>query len=89
MKMKKTYAVEIADTFGGEPNYGWVRRYLARASSPVGAIRKAGRVLGLRFRKVADYGDVVRYESKSGLTCAFIEIYDPDGGRAFDHAETL
>ncbi|MCP6335736.1 hypothetical protein NL449_27335, partial [Klebsiella pneumoniae] len=80
---------EITDTFGGEPNYGWVRRYLVRASSPVGAIRKVGRALGLRFRKVADYGDAVRYDSASGLTCAFVEIYGPDEGRAFDNAETL
>ena len=31
--MKMIYFVEVTDTFGGEVNYSWVRRYLVRAKS--------------------------------------------------------
>lgn len=35
--MKNTYFVEVTDTFGGEANYCWVRRYKVSASSKLGS----------------------------------------------------
>lgn len=77
--MKKLYFVELTDTFGGEANYSWVRRIICRAKSEKGAARILARETGLNFRF-----DGVKYVSKSGATCAFIEDYDAD-----EHADYL
>lgn len=69
-----TYNVEITDTFGGEANYSWVTRHVIRAQSPRGVAIVMNRRSGLGFRKVDDYGDLVRYDSASGATCMFVEI---------------
>ncbi len=42
-------AVEVTDTFGGEANYGWVRRYeldVIDASSGFSVVRRAKREIG-------------------------------------------
>jgi hypothetical protein len=71
-----TYFVEITDTFGGEANYSWVTRHKVRASSPRGAMIRVNRDSGLGFRRTADYGDSLRYDSRSGATCAFVSEWD-------------
>lgn len=48
--MKQTYYIEVTDTFGGETNYCWIRRYAVRASSERGAMRVVGNHEGLAFR---------------------------------------
>ena len=68
------YKIEITDTFGGEANYSWVTRHEIKAKSMLGAVQKLSRLSGLNWRKVGDYGDMCRYDSKSGATCAFIEF---------------
>lgn len=68
-----TYKIEITDTFGGEANYSWVTRHEIKAKSMLGAVQKLSRLSGLNWRKVGDYGDIRRYDSTSGATCAFIE----------------
>ena len=66
------FRIEITDTFGGEANYSWVTRHEIRAKSMLGAIQKLSRLSGLHWRLVYDCGDMRRYDSKSGATCAFI-----------------
>lgn len=39
---KSTYFIEVTDTFGGECNYSWIRRYAVRATSERGAMRVVG-----------------------------------------------
>lgn len=50
-----TYRIEITDTFAGEANYCWVRRYSYRARSIRNAITKMAREHGAGWR--LDYGD--------------------------------
>jgi len=66
------YFAEVTDTFGGEPNYGWVRRYKVKANTFTGAIRK---VPG-SWRKTIEICDFRRYDS--GGTCCFVEYWDED-----------
>ena len=42
-KGQKFYFVELTDTFGGEANYCWAKRYKVAASSFNGAIRKVAK----------------------------------------------
>lgn len=72
------YMVEITDLFAGEPNYSYVIRHKVKAKSPMGAIRKINRLGGVQFKREFDYGDWVRYKSKSGATCAFIEQWQDE-----------
>lgn len=78
MRKLEFYFVEITDTFGGEANYCWVRRYKVRAKSFLGAVQKISRHTGDKWHKTMDCGDFMRYDSKSGATCFFIEAYDPE-----------
>jgi hypothetical protein len=75
-KMTTYFYIEVTDTFGGDANYSWVTRHKVRAKSVRGAIVKLNRDCGLRFRKSQDFGDVVRYDSASGASCAFVESWD-------------
>ena len=73
---QQTFFVEFTDTHGGQPNYSWVTRHKVKASSPIGVIRKVNRVMGVQFKREYNYGEYVRYNSKSGATCAFVEHWD-------------
>ena len=72
------YHVEVTDTFGGEPNYCWVKSFIVSASSPQGAITKVAKETGYRFRKDWDYGDFVRYNAQGACVCASVEYFDPN-----------
>lgn len=65
-----TYLIEYTDTFGGDANYSWVRRYKVKAVSQLGAIQKFSRQTGSSMRF-----DGMRYNSRSGCTCAFVELW--------------
>jgi hypothetical protein len=73
---KKSFFVEVTDTFGDEANYSWVTRHKITASSERGAMRKVGRYSGLSWHCVDKYSDSQRWDSESGATCAFIELFD-------------
>lgn len=73
------YYIEITDTFGGEANYTWVRRYTTEAKSPRGAMQKLSRHYGGTWRKDWDDGLTVRYNQQGACVCAFVESYDRDG----------
>ena len=70
------FFVELTDTYGGEANYSWVKRYKVHASSILGTIRKVSSETGLNFRKEWDSGDVVKYDAKDCAVCAFVSGYD-------------
>ena len=71
--MKNLYYVEITDMFGGEANYSWVTRHVIRAKSERGAVNALSRRSGMQWRF-----DGLRYLSKSGATCAFIDMYEKE-----------
>jgi hypothetical protein len=88
-KMKRFFRIELTDTFGGEANYSWVTRHKVKASTIQGAITKLAKDSGLSFRKVYDFGDSVRYNSKSGAICAFVEYWDEKFHALERHSLTL
>lgn len=73
---KKFFFAEITDTFGGEANYSWVTRHKIQATTVRGAVNKLSHDSGMAWHCVGDYGDSARYDSKSGATCFFIELWD-------------
>ena len=68
-----TYQIEITDTFGGEANYSWAKRFTVLANTYRGAINKVSRQTGYSFRKEWDSGDCVRYTAVHACVCAFVE----------------
>jgi len=72
------YFVEITDVYGGEANYSWVTRHCVTASTMRGAMWKVSRDSGLSWHCVGGYDYAMRYDSKSGATCAFITGWDND-----------
>jgi len=74
------YFVEVTDTFGGEANYCWARRYKVKATSPLGAVIKVSRDSGYqgRVHKVADFGDMQRHDIRGACICMFTQWWDDD-----------
>ena len=74
------YEYEYTDTFGGEANYSWVKRGKVAANSFAHAIRKVKQELGIwcRTRKVADHGDMARYNLVNHCQCIFINWSEDD-----------
>lgn len=59
--MKHIYRIEVTDTFCGESNYSWVRRYEFTAKSDLAAVRKAKNLAGwtgIRCER-EDYSDQI------------------------------
>jgi len=73
MKKKPLFFIEVTDVHGGEANYSWVTRHLIRAKSELGAIQWLSKRTGINWKF-----DGLRYNSKSGATCAFIDRWDED-----------
>ena len=72
MTTKSKFEIEITDTFGGESNYSWVKRYTVHATSFMGAMRIAARDFGGAWRYEYDTGDMARYDMKGACICAFV-----------------
>lgn len=72
------YHVEFTDTYGGEANYCFVRRFAVNASSLSGAARVAARHLGYSGRIVADgtWGDGGRWNIRGAALCFFVSWGD-------------
>ena len=68
------WVIEITDTFGGEANYSWVTRHVLKAASLHGALCKLSRASWLNWHGVGGG----RWDSESGETCAFVELYDEE-----------
>lgn len=88
---KQFFYVEITDTFAGEANYSWVTRHKVRASTPRGAMRRIGAESGLSWRLTHDhFGEaMVRYDSKSGATCAFVFPWDDEIDNDYLHVNVM
>ena len=71
-----TFKIEVTDTFGGEANYSWVRRYTVTAKSFRGAINALARQYGSGWRLDGNYGDMARYNMQGAAICAFVEYSD-------------
>jgi len=69
------YKIEITDTFGGDANYSWVRRYLVKAKSELGAVVVVAKNYGAGWRK--DYPG--RYNLKGAAVCMFVDWIDETG----------
>lgn len=67
--------VEVTDTFGGEANYSWVRRYKVRATTYRGAM---GKVPGYSWNQSYDTGEHARYNAKGACVCAFIGRFEAE-----------
>jgi hypothetical protein len=70
------FFIEVTDTFAGEANYSWVKRYIVNANTMRGAVNKFSHESGYHWHCVMDCGDSKRYDSASGATCFFISWYD-------------
>lgn len=71
-----TYYVELTDTYGGEANYSWVKRFLVKAETMRGAMRKVSRETGYAARK--DFGNdtTARFNVPGACLCYFAEWAD-------------
>ena len=70
------FTIEITDTFGGEANYSWVRRYECTAKSMRGAITWLGRNYGSGWCKEIECGDYAQYKMRGACITAFIHYAD-------------
>jgi hypothetical protein len=70
------FFIEVTDTFAGEANYSWVKRYIVNANTMRGAVNKFSRYIKCPWGCVTDCGDMKRYDSKIDAACFFISWYD-------------
>jgi hypothetical protein len=79
-KNQTFYFCEVTDTFAGEANYSWVRRYKVKATTKRGAVLKVAREQGFsgRIRKDMDTGDMTRHNVRGAAICIFTEWFDED-----------
>ena len=73
-----TFNIEITDTFGGEANYSWVRRYTYQAKSFRGAVAKLAREYGSGWRLDFTYDDMARYNLTGACVCCFVSYADEE-----------
>jgi hypothetical protein len=77
-----TYNIEITDTYGGEPNYSWVRRAELKvppALSKRSLVRRAKALMqwnGLRCTTY-DFGDMLELRPMSATLVMFITVAEP------------
>jgi hypothetical protein len=74
------FRVEVTDTFGGDANYCWARRYHVKARTMRGAVLMAARDSGYsgRIRKTMDCGDMTRHDVRGACVCMLTEWFDAD-----------
>jgi len=68
--------VEITDTFGGEANYSWIRRYKVKASTARGAALKVNREYGPYRLNLVMRGETTRHDFAGACICMFTEMWD-------------
>ena len=67
---KETFFIEVTDTFNGETNYCWIRRYAVQATSERGAMRVVGKHEGFALRF-----DGCHWNFVGACICAYIVDY--------------
>ena len=71
--------IEITDTFGGEANYAWVRRYAVEvptALSKYALMRRVKRIIGWSGRRcqTTDFGDMIEIRPYGACVVAFATV---------------
>lgn len=71
------FNIEVTDTFNGEPNYCWVRRYtleVPQAASRGAIVRRAKRIAGWTGKRciTVDYGDTIELRPMGECQVCFI-----------------
>lgn len=77
------YDIEVTDTFAGEANYSWVKRFTIPSKpgeSRLATMRRAKKAAGLSGVRcnVSDYGDSWRLDVHGACICAFIAWVEPE-----------
>jgi hypothetical protein len=80
-KQLTKYFIEFTDTYGGEANYCWARRYNVDATSYKNALTKAkqfyfGNASGYPHRITGNYGDMLRADFQGMAVCCFVSHAD-------------
>lgn len=91
-KTAQLYAVEFTDTFGGEANYCWVKKFCVFAKDTRQAITRAKRHrynAPLPRHTLNDYGDQVRIDINGACVCAFITWLDVEEYNRDYHGEII
>lgn len=74
------YEVEMTDTFGGDPNYSWVKRikfFVSPSDSELSIVRLAKKLLGdNRPTETINYGDMIELRWIGEPLVAFINYVD-------------
>lgn len=78
-KPKIDFYFEMTDTFGGELNYSWIRKFKVKAKSIRGALQIISRMTGFNFRK--DFNN--QYKAKN----ACIALYEIELCNELDNAQ--
>lgn len=84
--------VEVTDTYGGEANYCWVKRFTIpsiEGESKLATMRRAKKAAGLNGVRcnVSDYGDHWRLDIRGAAVCAFISWVEPEHSFHPENAE--
>ena len=68
------YEVEVTDTFGGEANYCWVRRYQIEGDTDRQLVRRAKAAAGWNGLRceTSSFGDVIEIRPKGMCQVMFI-----------------
>ena len=71
--------VEMTDTFGGEPNYSWIKRgttLVQEGASRLSIVRAIKRELGISGTRcrVTDHGDMLELKAYGTCTVAFATV---------------
>jgi hypothetical protein len=70
------YLIEITDTYGGEANYRWIKRFMVSANSMRGAVQKLARSKGGGWKKAYGDHDSARYNLSGNCVCMFVTWID-------------
>jgi hypothetical protein len=71
------YYVEMTDTFAGELNYSWVKRYIVRGESLKECMRKVSMETGFKARKVWSVGECSAMYRVQGAWIGYSVEYVP------------
>ena len=83
---RAVYRVTVTDTFAGEANFCWVRRFKFIAANGLGAIRKLGRHYCTGWRLDYNTGGACRYNLRGAAICCFVEYVEPGDDDAYTYA---
>lgn len=72
VKAPKLYDCEYTDTFGGEANYGWCRRFIVSARTARGAVRLAKAHVGMGKADTDHYNDTWAVRPRGSCTILFV-----------------